>query len=90
MQSLHREALELYRDALRTARYFRWAHPSGVTWSEILLRSIREEFEAARNERDPHDISRMIVSGRAALLETQNRIRERQRSLLDEDRAERS
>ena len=77
LTSLRREALSLYREALRAAEQFRWPHPSGRLWSEVLRESVRSEMRAARDERDPQMIARLLLTGRAALEEAQRRLCEK-------------
>jgi hypothetical protein len=47
----NREALNLYREIIRTSRSFYWADPkTGQEWTAVLQKSARKEFEAARYE----------------------------------------
>ena len=55
----NREAIRLYREILRTAKFFTWNDETGRVWSERLKESARKEFEEARYER---------VSGSCGLL----------------------
>lgn len=83
LRSLRSESLRLYREVLRTAKHFDWPHPSGRSWGEVLAASARSEFEAARHERDPEVVTRLLLSGRDALMEAQNRFYDKQREMRD-------
>lgn len=74
---LNREALRLYRDILRACRLFDNPSPTGERWGDVLARSARQEFEAARNERDPELIARLLVVGNDALMQVQEKVRHR-------------
>ena len=71
-----REALLLYRDVLRTSRAFYWADEKGRPWPEVLRESARKEFEEAREERDPLIVARLLLVGRDALRQVQNKHRD--------------
>lgn len=43
---------------------FTWRDQQGNSWSEVLRTNARKEFEAARFERDPVIITRLLVVGR--------------------------
>jgi hypothetical protein len=68
-----REVLALYRDVLRAARAFYWSNEKGIPWYRVLRESARREFEAARYEKDPVIIMRMIVVGRQCIDETKRK-----------------
>ena len=69
-----REALDLWRDVLRTTRAFYWARPEdGQPWSKVLRESARREFEQGKRETDPLVVARMLVVGREALEELRRR-----------------
>jgi len=68
-----REVLALWRDVLRTSRAFYWSNDKGIPWCRVLKESARKEFEAARNEKDPLIIMRMLVVGRQCVDETRRR-----------------
>lgn len=65
------EALRLYRDVLRAARNFNFPNDQGQPWSQVLARSARSEFEAARHMNDPETIARLLVTGTDALMKIQ-------------------
>lgn len=44
--------------------------------SEVLRRSARQEFEAARHERDPEVIARLIFVGHDCLNKTRDKVRQ--------------
>ena len=65
-----REALALYREVLRHSNLFRWKDVQGNEWRDVIRRSARQEFEAARYEQDPGLVSKLIITGRDAVLRT--------------------
>jgi len=77
-----REALRLYRDIIRGSRHFRFRHPQGGTWEETLLQSARREYEAARWERDPEIIARLILVGRESLNQVLEKVAVKQNQLI--------
>lgn len=70
MTAYRTESLKLYRDILRATRLFTWNNEQGIPWAEILRKNARKEFEAARFERDPLLITRMLFVGRDCLNQT--------------------
>ena len=70
MTAYRTESLKLYRDILRATRMFTWNNEQGIPWAEILRKNARKEFEAARFERDPLLITRMLFVGRDCLNQT--------------------
>ncbi len=84
---IQREAIWLYRDVLRAARQFTWADKDGVLWKDKLIASARKEFEVARQERDPAIISQLLIGGRDALMEVSDRMLNKARRLVEEERA---
>lgn len=79
----NREALRLYREVLRTAKAFYWNNEQGQPWSEILAKSARAEFEAARHEKDPLVIARMLVIGQDAVMQMQDKLMEAQQAFIN-------
>lgn len=73
LTNYRQEALKLYRDILRTSRHFTWNNEKGIPWSLILRENARKEFEAARHERDPLLITRMLFVGRDCLTQTKEK-----------------
>lgn len=65
-----REAVRLYRDILRASKTFVWESESGHPWSLILRQSARKEFESSKEEKDPEEIARLLVTGRDCLDQT--------------------
>eukprot|EP01027_Heterolobosea_sp_BB2_P019481 GEZU01027360.1.p2 GENE.GEZU01027360.1~~GEZU01027360.1.p2 ORF type:complete len:105 (-),score=9.19 GEZU01027360.1:193-507(-) len=61
------QALKLYRDCLKMANMFTWNDEKGIEWSMILKVTLRKEFEAANEEKDPEILARLLVQGREAL-----------------------
>jgi len=47
------------------------------------VKNAREEFEAARYEKDPELIARMLLAGRECLMEVQNRVREKHEKVVE-------
>jgi Complex 1 protein (LYR family) len=68
-----REVLALWRDVLRTSRAFYWSNDNGIPWCRVLRESARKEFEAAKKEKDPVIIMRLLVVGRQCVDETKRR-----------------
>lgn len=86
-KSNRREAIWLYRDILRTARQFTWTDKDGKSWRDKLVASARKEFEIARGERDPAIIGQLLVGGRHALMEVSDRMLNKARKLVEEERS---
>jgi hypothetical protein len=82
-----REALWLYRDILRTARQFTWTDKDGKNWRDKLVASAKNEFVIARDEKDPAIIGQLLVGGRQALMEVSDRMLNKARKLVEEERA---
>lgn len=70
-----REALALYRDILRCANVMTWTDQQGRLWRDLIRESARNEFEAARNEKDPEIVNKLLITGRDALQKTVERMR---------------
>ncbi|CAN8064740.1 unnamed protein product [Agarophyton chilense] len=78
LSSLRHEALQLYRDILRTARIFRGQTNDKMQNMESELRkSARREFEQNRTLISREDICRSLVVGRDALHQIQEKIAEK-------------
>ncbi|KAL7536876.1 hypothetical protein ACHAXR_008414 [Thalassiosira sp. AJA248-18] len=73
------EAINLYRDILRTAKAFHWCDERGVPWHTKLKAEARKEFEASKQEKDPLIIARMLVTGRECVQEVQRKFNEADR-----------
>ena len=65
------EALSLYREIMRTAKPFHWCDENGQPWNARLKAEARKEFEAAKQERDPLVIARLLVQGRDCVQQVQ-------------------
>jgi hypothetical protein len=75
---LSREALSLYRDALRMCRVFTWNCPQrNVPFRGVLEESARSEMEKNRTVTDEKEALELIVDGRAALFKMQERLTEK-------------
>eukprot|EP00742_Colponemidia_sp_Colp-10_P012631 GILJ01014214.1.p1 GENE.GILJ01014214.1~~GILJ01014214.1.p1 ORF type:complete len:103 (-),score=9.42 GILJ01014214.1:181-489(-) len=77
------EALRLYRDILRACRKFTWANEQGEPWGEVIKKSTRAEFEAARNETDPVLIARSLVVGRDCLMQLEEKMAATERKMFE-------
>ncbi|CAM9903614.1 unnamed protein product, partial [Discosporangium mesarthrocarpum] len=66
----NREAIQLYREIMRSAKHFHWCNDKGEPWNRILRESARREFEQARYETDPLVVARLLVVGRQCLNDT--------------------
>ena len=73
------EALSLYREILRTAKAFHWCDEQNIPWNTKLKAEARKEFEAAKEEKDPLIIARMLVTGRECVREVQRKFNEADR-----------
>lgn len=80
-----REALALYRLALRYSNLFVWKDEYGRPWRDVIRSSTRKEFEDARFEQDPELINRMIVTGRDAVQKTVDRFMVKRQQLIDKE-----
>ena len=67
------EALNLYRDILRTAKAFHWCDEKGLPWHTKLKVEARREFETSKEEKDPLIIARMLVTGQECVKEIQRK-----------------
>lgn len=75
-----REALSLYREVLRTTKAFHWCDENGIPWNERLRKSARDEFETAKQERDPLIVARLLVMGRDSLQKIQQKFNDADRA----------
>lgn len=78
------EAIRLYRDIVRECRDYNWLDDKGRRWGDVLRESAREEFEQARYERDPEINARLLVVGRDALMQVQERFAHKKHALDQE------
>lgn len=77
------EALRLYRDVLRACRVFDTTrNEQGQLMSDVLRTSARKEFEAAREERDPETVARMIITGRDCVMQIHDMVAKKQHELM--------
>ena len=70
-------------DAYCTSRAFYWPNENGEQWSQVLATSARKEFEEARYEMDPVIIARLLVVGRDALMQAQNKFTEMEEKMKE-------
>ncbi|KAL8150769.1 LOW QUALITY PROTEIN: hypothetical protein V2J09_020577, partial [Rumex salicifolius] len=82
LTSSRREALSLYRDIIRATRFFAWSDSRGVLWRDVLRENARSEFEAAKYEKDPEVITRLLIGGRDAVHQALEKLAEKQRQQL--------
>ncbi|KAI8472532.1 MAG: hypothetical protein J3K34DRAFT_413948 [Monoraphidium minutum] len=82
-----REALALYRDVLRYSNLFVWRDAHGRVWRDVIRRSARQEFEAARHEPDPELVNKMLVTGRDAVQRTVEQFMKRRQQIIEEEAA---
>ena len=68
------ESIRLYRDIIRASKYFHWRNEAGESWSNLLKKNARKEFEEARLERDPLIIARLLLVGRDCLNQSLERL----------------
>jgi hypothetical protein len=80
-----REALALYREIFRYSNLFVWKDERGRIWRDVIRKSAREEYEAARFEQDPELINKMIVTGRDAVQRTIESFKKRREQIIDEE-----
>jgi len=69
-----REALLLYRHILKFAQVLNWNHKDGTQWSHIIRTSARAEFEAAKEEKDPFLLAKLILTSREALANAREKV----------------
>lgn len=86
LTSTRREVLSLYRDIIRATRFFVWPDSQGILWRDVLRENARKEFEDARFENDPEIITRLIIGGRDAVQAAIDKVVEKQKRQIDEER----
>ncbi|KAL8170215.1 hypothetical protein V2J09_022019, partial [Rumex salicifolius] len=85
LTSSRREALSLYRDIIRATQFFAWSDSRGALWRDVLRENARSEFEAAKYEKDPEVITRLLIGGRDAVHQALEKLAEKQRQQLQKD-----
>lgn len=88
LTSTRREALSLYRDIIRATRFFMWPDSRGVLWRDVLRENARKEFEAARFEKDPEVVTRLLIGGRDAVQAAIDKLVEKQKQQIEKDKNE--
>ncbi len=73
----NKEALKLYREVLRLTKEFTWHDENNRLWAERIQASARQEFEMARNEKDPFIIGQMIVTSKEAIQKVREKLIEK-------------
>ncbi|KAL3641032.1 hypothetical protein CASFOL_016000 [Castilleja foliolosa] len=86
LTSTRREAMSLYRDIIRATRFFMWPDSRGVLWREVLRENARKEFDAARFEKDPEVITRLLIGGRDAVQAALDKLVEKQKQQIEKER----
>ena len=82
--SHRQEALSLYREILRTAKHFHWCdEKTGEPWNLRLKQEARKEFDAAKEERDPLILARLLVTGRDCVQQVQNKFNQADKAVWD-------
>lgn len=79
--STRRDALHLYRKIQRYTLLFDWADDTGELWRDKLRRSAREEFEAARFEKDPRVTTQLLLTSSEAVEQLMERFVRKRREL---------
>ncbi|XP_047953109.1 uncharacterized protein LOC125209764 [Salvia hispanica] len=85
LTSTRREALSLYRDIIRATRFFMWPDSRGVLWRDVLRENARKEFEAARFEKDPEVVTRLLIGGRDAVQAAIDKLVEKQKEQIEKE-----
>ncbi|GFP98229.1 hypothetical protein PHJA_001966900 [Phtheirospermum japonicum] len=85
LTSTRREALSLYRDIIRATRFFIWPDSRGVMWRDVLRENARKEFDAARFEKDPEVITRLLIGGRDAVQAALDKLVEKQKQKIEKE-----
>ena len=83
-----REALSLYRAVWRASFMFVWKNERGLEWKEVIRESARKEFEAARHERDPEMVARLLLTGRDYLDQAMQKFHDKRQAIIDEENKE--
>lgn len=73
--NLRKEALQLYREIVRTSKFFSGQlDANGKDYATLLSTSARKEFEQARSLTSREEIFRRIVVGREALHQVHDKV----------------
>ena len=83
-RTINRESIRLYRDILRATKAYNWPDEKGVPWSEVLRQNARKEFEAARVERDPAMVAKLLFSGRSYLNQAQEKFAQKYHKVMED------
>ena len=79
--NLRREALQLYREIVRTSKVFAGqVDANGKDYATALAASARKEFEEARSLTSREEVFRRIVVGRDALHQIHDKVRVKSRT----------
>lgn len=70
---------------LRASLLFVWRDERGDTWRDVIRRSARGEFEAARGATDGEEVTRLLLGGRAALDDALARFLAKRRAVIEDE-----
>lgn len=69
------DTLLIYRDCVKLCKKFYWNNENnGRQWSEILLKSVRKDFENNKNLEDSVEIGKLQVQARQGIIDLQNKL----------------
>lgn len=69
------DTLLIYRDCVKLCKKFYWNNENnGRQWSEILLKSVRKDFENHKDLGDSVEIGKLQVQARQGIIELQNKL----------------
>ena len=68
------EAIRLFRHLFIKTRDFTWNTDQGVPWRDVLRASIKQEFQAAKEETDPHIIASLIADARDYMMQIDEKL----------------
>ena len=80
-----REALSLYRAVWRASFLFVWRNEKGEEWRDVIRESARKEFEAARHEKDPEMVARLLLTGRDYLDQAMQKFVDKRQKIIDDE-----
>jgi len=70
----NKEALRLYREVIKFCGEFDWENEKGELWRDTLRKSARQEFENSREEDDPVNLYKMMVTTKDAMRHTKDMV----------------
>lgn len=81
-----REVLSLYRAVWRASFLFVWRNEKGEEWRDVIRESARKEFEAARHEKDPEMVARLLLTGRDYLDQAMQKFVDKRQKIIDDEK----